>query len=130
MQVFIKRGVVVTMSYDPNNIFARILRKEISCKAVYEDEYVLAFHDIRPKAPIHILLIPKGEFKDFHDFVTQAKPNEVSHFYRIAGQLCQQHGLLQSGFRVVANSGPSSGQEVDHFHIHLLGGASKLGPMC
>lgn len=118
------------MSYDPNNIFARILRKEISCNPLYEDDQVLAFPDINPKAPTHILVIPKGEYIDFYDFVTRAKSEEISHFYRIAGQLCHQHGLTQSGFRVVSNAGYNGGQEVPHFHIHLLGSKTKLGPIC
>lgn len=117
------------MSYDPNNIFARILRKEISCKPVFEDDHVLAFHDINPKGPVHILLLPKGEYINFHDFVSNAKPEVVSHFYQIAGQLCHEYDLTESGYRVIANTGQNGGQEVAHFHVHLIGGR-KLGPMC
>jgi histidine triad (HIT) family protein len=117
------------MSYDPNNIFARILRKEISCKMIFEDDYVLAFHDINPKGPVHILLLPKGEYINFHEFVSKAGPEVVGHFYQIAGQLCQEHGLTENGYRVIANTGQNGGQEVAHFHIHLIGGR-KLGPMC
>jgi histidine triad (HIT) family protein len=118
------------MSYDPNNIFARILRKEISCIPLYEDDQVLAFNDINPKAANHILVIPKGEFVDFYDFVTNASPEVVSHFYRVAGQIAEHHGMNQKGFRVVANIGPNGGQEVPHFHIHLLSSPTKLGPIC
>ncbi len=118
------------MSYDPNNIFARILRKEISCTPVFEDDQVLAFYDINPKASTHILVIPKGEYVDFYDFSTRAPSDTISHFYRIAAQIAEQYGLTQTGFRVVANVGMNGGQEVPHFHIHLLGSKTKLGPIC
>lgn len=117
------------MSYDPNNIFACILRKEILCDAVYEDEFVLAFHDLHPKAPVHLLVIPKGQFINFDDFVMNAKSEHLSHFYRTVGKLCHEYNLIETGYRVIANAGINGGQEVPHFHVHLLGGI-KLSPMC
>lgn len=116
------------MTYDPNNIFARILRKEIPCTPIYEDEQVLAFFDIAPKSKVHILLIPKGAFIHFHDFCTRATSEHIVHFFKVAAQLCEAHGLTQSGYRVISNAGLNGGQEVPHFHIHLCGG-SRLGAM-
>lgn len=116
------------MTYDPNNIFARVLRGDIACQAVYEDEYVLAFHDIAPKAPVHILVIPKGAYENISQFGLRASPEEITGFYRAVAKLSADLGLTGSGFRAIANCGLNGGQEVPHFHLHLLGGRA-LGPM-
>jgi len=116
------------MAYDNNNIFARILRKEIPCNAVYEDEYVLAFRDITPKAPTHILVIPKGSYVDIADFGARASAAEIEGFFRAVSKISAEQNLTQQGFRSIANTGLHGGQEVPHFHLHLLGGKS-IGPM-
>lgn len=116
------------MIYDRSNIFARILRGEIPCKKVYEDQYALAFHDISPQAPTHILVIPKGPFTSFADFSSQATELEIAGFIRAAGLVARQAGVEDSGYRLLANHGPDSHQEVPHFHIHILGGR-PLGPL-
>ena len=116
------------MSYDLNNIFARILRQEIPCNKVYEDEKVLAFHDISPKAPVHILVIPKGLYVNFHDFHGSASADEITHFYATVSEIAASQGLSDSGYRIISNCGLNGGQEVPHYHVHLLGGG-KLGAM-
>lgn len=116
------------MIYDRSNIFARILRGEIPCKKVYEDQYALAFHDISPQAPTHILVVPKGPFTSFADFSSQATELEIAGFIRAAGLVARQAGVEDSGYRLLANHGPDSHQEVPHFHIHILGG-KPLGPL-
>lgn len=116
------------MSYDENNIFARILKGDIPAKKVYEDDYALAFHDIMAKAPVHVLVIPKGKYISMADFGENASDREITGFYRAVSKVAQDMGLTQSGFRSIANTGSNGGQEVPHFHIHLLGGR-KLGPM-
>lgn len=118
----------MTASYDDNNIFAKILRKEIPCKAVYEDDYVLAFPDIAPKAPVHILVIPKGQYMSVADFGAQASPEEITALWRAVAKIAADHGLSAGGFRTIANTGLYGGQEVPHFHVHILGGKA-LGPM-
>lgn len=115
-------------SYDDNNIFARILRGEIPCNKVYEDKHVLAFHDIQPQAPVHILVIPKGKYVSLADFGADAPSAEVTAFWRAVAKIAEDEGLPESGFRTIANTGLNGGQEVPHFHVHLLGGR-KLGPM-
>lgn len=119
-------------AYDPNNIFARILRGEIPCKKVHEDDHVLAFHDIHPQAPVHILIIPKGPYISFDDFSRDAKPEEIVAFTRAVGLIAGQHGLTPGetagGYRILANTGRDGGQEVPHFHVHLFGGR-QLGRM-
>src|SRR5277367_5706907 len=102
------------MVYDPNNIFARILRGEIPCRKVYEDAHVLAFHDINPQAPTHILVIPKGEYVSFDDFSESASPEEIAAVIRAVGQIARQHSVAETGYRVLANTGPASRQEVPH----------------
>ena len=114
--------------YDTNNIFAKILRGEIPCQKIYEDEFVLAFPDIAPKAPIHILVIPKGSYTDIVDFGAHASQAEIEGFFRAVSKISTEKNLVQNGFRSIANTGIHGGQEVPHFHLHLLGGAS-LGPM-
>ena len=115
-------------AYDDNNIFARILRGEIPCTKVYEDEYALAFNDINPQAPVHILVIPKGKYISIVDFGTKAKAAEVSGFYAAVSKIAADKGLAEEGFRTIANTGLNGGQEVPHFHVHLLGGR-RIGPM-
>ena len=114
------------MTYDQNNIFAKILRGEIPCDKVYEDDYVLAFNDISPLAPVHILVIPKGTYKTIEDFVVSATSEELVAFYRAVAQIAKEQNLIESGFRTISNSGDHGGQEVPHYHLHLLGG-EKLG---
>lgn len=116
------------MGYDKNNIFARILRKEIPADIIYEDEYALAFHDINPKAPIHILIIPKGEFISFFDFAEKASPEIVHGFTNTIHQVIQLFDLQKDGFRLLSNHGLHGGQEVPHFHVHIFGGR-PLGRM-
>jgi diadenosine tetraphosphate (Ap4A) HIT family hydrolase len=114
--------------YDENNIFAKILRGEIPNDTVYEDEYVLAFRDIDPKAPSHILVIPKGAYVSIDDFGAKASAAEIKGFYEAVGKIAAQEGLTEDGFRCIANTGVNGGQEVPHFHLHLLGGRA-IGPM-
>lgn len=116
------------MSYDDNNIFARILRGEIPAKKVHEDEYAFAFHDIGPKAPVHVLVIPKGKYLSIADFGESASGEEITGFYRAVSKVAKDLGLVEEGFRAIANTGVNGGQEVPHFHVHLLGG-KKIGPM-
>jgi histidine triad (HIT) family protein len=115
-------------AYDENNIFAKILRGEIPCTKVYEDEHVLAFNDIRPQAPVHILVIPKGKYVSIVDFGAKAAPAELKAFYAAVSKIAAEQGLADAGFRSIANTGLNGGQEVPHFHIHLLGGR-PIGPM-
>ncbi len=116
------------MSYDPNNIFARILRGEIPCKKVFENEQVLAFHDIAPKRPVHVLVIPKGAYVSHDDFAAKATEAEIAAFTRAVGQIARDLGVAESGYRLIANAGVNGGQEVPHYHVHILGGAN-VGPM-
>lgn len=116
------------MSYDQNNIFAKILRGDIPCKKVYEDDQVLAFHDIAPAAPTHILVIPKGAYISIDDFGANASAEEIKALYAAVAKISEEQGLKSEGFRVIANTGLNGGQEVPHFHLHILGGR-KLGPM-
>ncbi len=114
--------------YDSQNIFARILRGEIPCKKVYEDAFALAFHDIAPQAPTHILVIPKGPYCSFADFSATASDADISGFFRAVGKVARDLGLEAPGYRLLANMGEHSGQEVPHFHVHLFGGR-PLGRM-
>src|SRR5437879_10401781 len=116
------------MAYDRKNIFARILRGELSCDKVYEDEHILAFRDIRPQAPTHIVLIPRGEYVSVDDFSEKASEAELAAFVRAIGRIAHQQGVADSGYRILANHGPAAHQEVPHFHFHLFGGRD-LGPM-
>jgi histidine triad (HIT) family protein len=117
-----------TQAYDETNIFARILRGELPCRKVYEDEHVLAFHDINPLAPTHILVIPKGSYVSWDDFSAKASDEEVAAFVRAIGKIARDEGLVEPGYRVLANVGVNSGQEVPHLHAHIFGGR-PLGPM-
>jgi histidine triad (HIT) family protein len=114
--------------YDDSNIFARILRGEIPSKKVYEDEWALAFHDINPQAPVHILIIPKGRYCSYDDFSAQGSEAEVVGFVRAVGTVARQLGLEASGYRMLTNLGSDAGQDVPHFHVHLFGGR-PLGRM-
>lgn len=114
--------------YDAGNVFARLLRGEIPSKRVYEDEWAVAFHDIRPQAPVHVLVIPRGEYVSLADFATAASEAEVAGLWRAVASVAKQLGLEERGYRVLANMGEDSGQEVPHFHVHIFGGR-PLGPM-
>lgn len=114
--------------YDPNNIFARILRGEIPCKKVYEDAFAFAFHDINPQAPTHVLVIPKAPFCSFADFSASADDATIAGFIRAVGKIAKDLGLEAPGYRMLANMGEHSGQEVPHFHVHLFAGR-PLGRM-
>ena len=116
------------MTYDSNNIFARILRGELPCRKVYEDEHVLAFHDINPQAPTHIVVIPKGEYASVDDFSEKAPEAELAAFIRAIGHIARQERVSEGGYRILANHGAAAHQEVPHFHLHLFGGRD-LGPM-
>lgn len=116
------------MVYDPNNIFAKILRGEIPCKKVYEDDQVLAFHDINPQAPIHVLVIPKAAYVSWDDFSATASADEIAGFVRAAGKIARDLGADKKGYRVLANTGVDGGQEVPHFHLHIFAGR-PLGRM-
>ena len=116
------------MSYDKQNIFAKILRGEIPSTPIYEDEYVLAFPDIAPQASVHILVIPKGAYVSIDDFGAKASSEEITAFYRAVSKIAAGHGLSENGYRVIANTGEHGGQEVPHFHAHIIGG-EKLGSM-
>jgi len=114
--------------YDPNNIFARILRGELPCKKVYEDEFALAFHDINPQAPIHVLVIPKGAYVSWDDFSARASSEEIAGFVRAVGHVARELGLPAPGYRLLANTGVHGHQEVPHLHVHIFGGR-QLGLM-
>ena len=117
------------MTYDSSNVFAKILRQEIPCHKVYEDEFVLAFHDIQPKAPIHVLVIPKGSYVSSTDFYKHATADEILGYAKGISKTLETLGLEQGeGYRLLSNSGPHSGQEVPHFHTHIFAGR-PLGPM-
>ena len=114
--------------YDDNNVFAKILRGEIPCKKAYEDSHALAFHDINPQAPTHVLVIPKGRYVSLRDFAAQASAEEQAGFLRAVGKTAAALGLDDGGYRILANHGADAHQEVPHFHIHIFGGR-PLGPM-
>lgn len=116
------------MAYDENNIFAKILRGEIPCSKVYEDDHVLAFHDIQPQTRVHVLVIPKGAYVSFADFSAKASEAEIAGFIRAAGKIAKDLGVEDDGYRVLANTGNHGHQEVPHFHLHLFGG-QPLGRM-
>src|SRR4051812_15200224 len=116
------------MAYDRNNIFARILRGELPCNKIHEDAHVLAFADIRPMTPTHILVIPKGEYVSFDDFSLRASDAEIVAFTRAAGSIARAAGVAETGYRILANHGRDAHQEVPHFHVHIFGGRD-LGRM-
>ena len=121
-------AIDATLPYDDSNIFARILRGELPCKKVHEDEFSLAFHDINPQAPTHILVIPKGAYVSWDDFSARASDAEIAGFVRAVGHVARQAGLVEPGYRLLANTGLHSHQEVPHLHVHILAG-KPLGPM-
>ncbi|MFT9385157.1 MAG: histidine triad nucleotide-binding protein [Acetobacter orientalis] len=111
-----------TGPYDPENIFAKILRGDIPCKKVFENEWMLAFYDIAPKAPVHVLIIPKKPYVSFIDFNKTASAQEIAAVMQAAGQIAHDLHLEEGGYRIITNAGQNAGQEVPHFHLHLLGG--------
>jgi diadenosine tetraphosphate (Ap4A) HIT family hydrolase len=117
-----------TEPYDETNIFARILRGEIPSDKVYEDDHALAFRDINPLAPTHLLVIPKGPYVSWDDFSARASDAEVAGLVRAVGKVARDAGLVKDGYRVLANVGRDSGQEVAHLHVHVFAGR-PLGPM-
>jgi diadenosine tetraphosphate (Ap4A) HIT family hydrolase len=115
-------------AYDPNNVFAKILRGEIPNKTIYEDDLTLAFHDINPQAPVHALVIPKGAYVSMEDFSARASDAEIAALIRTVGKVAEMLGVTKDGWRILANIGTNGGQEVPHLHIHIFGG-KRLGPM-
>ena len=109
------------MAYDPNNLFARIIKGELPCDKVYEDDYVFAFHDIHPAAPVHVLILPKGEYCSFDDFVLKADNEKVGNFYLKVREIAHSLELAETGYRLIMNHGPHASQTVHHYHVHLLG---------
>jgi histidine triad (HIT) family protein len=114
--------------YDPNNIFARILRGEIPCRKVHETDHALAFHDINPQAPTHVLVIPKGAWRSWADFAASADEAEIAGFVRAVGETARLLGLDEPGYRLLANAGVHAHQEVPHLHVHIFGGR-QMGAM-
>jgi histidine triad (HIT) family protein len=117
-----------TQPYDPDNVFARILRGEIPSRRVYEDDWAVAFHDIAPQADTHILVVPRGPYVSWDDFSARASAEEIAGFVRAVGHVAREQGLVAPGYRLLANTGAHGGQEVPHLHVHLFGGG-PLGPM-
>ncbi len=117
-----------TLPYDDDNIFAKILRGEIPNRTVYDNEFVLAFHDINPQAPVHILVIPKGRYVSWDDFTATASDAEVTGFIRAVGHVARDAGLPAPGYRLLSNIGGHGHQEVPHLHVHIFGG-QPLGPL-
>jgi len=117
-----------TQPYDDNNIFAKILRGEIPSTPVYEDDFAYAFPDINPQAPTHILVIPKGRYVSWDDFSATASDAQSAGFVRAVGKIARDANLVEPGYRLLANIGPNSHQEVPHLHVHIFGGR-QLGPM-
>ena len=115
------------MAYDPENIFAKILRGDIPCDKVYEDDTVLAFKDINPQAPVHVLVIPKGPYVSMDDFSQNATDAEVSGFFRAVGAIARDLGVVEGGYRFLSNNGPDAHQEVPHFHVHIFAGRNLGG---
>ena len=116
------------IDYDDQNVFARIIRKEIPAKAIFENEVALAFHDISAAAKVHVLVVPKGRYRDFSDFAGRATPKEQTGFMNAINEVVKTLGVGRSGYRLIANSGANAHQTVPHFHMHILGG-QELGPL-
>ena len=110
------------MKYDQNNIFAKILRGEAKCNKIYEDDYILAFHDITPSAPVHAIVIPKGEYISLDDFAHDAGVAEVGEFFMKIRRIANELGLGEGGYRIITNHGTDASQSVHHFHVHIIGG--------
>lgn len=117
------------MPYDPSNVFARIVRGEIPCKKVLETEHSLAFHDIDPKMPVHVLVIPKGPYLTLGDLAAQGSEAELADFVRAIAETARQMGVAESGYRIIANNGADAHQEVPHLHVHVFGGKPIGGRM-
>ncbi|MDE0940877.1 MAG: histidine triad nucleotide-binding protein [Alphaproteobacteria bacterium] len=117
------------MAYDQNNIFARILRGEIPCKKVYENDHALAFHDVSPQMPVHVLVIPKGSYTNLEEFHAGASVEEMGAFMQAVAETAKLSGVTESGYRLVANNGEDAHQEVPHFHMHIFGGQPIMGRM-
>ena len=117
-----------TQPYDDSNIFARVLRGEIPSTKIYEDEFAYAFPDINPAAPTHILVIPKGRYVSWDDFSAKASDAEIAGFVRAVGKVAREAGAVERGYRLLANTGPDSHQQVPHLHVHIFAGR-PLGPM-
>jgi len=116
------------MAYDENNIFAKIIRGEIPCDKVYEDDHALAFRDINPQAPTHVLVIPKGPYVSSDDFTEKASDAEIAGLMRAVGKVARDLGAVADGYRMLSNHGRDAHQEVPHFHIHIFAG-KNLGRM-
>lgn len=121
-------AVDATLPYDDSNIFAKILRGEIPAPRVYEDEFAIAIADIAPQAPTHLLVLPKGAYVSWDDFSARASDPEIAGFVRAVGHVARAAGLVEPGYRLIANAGPHSHQEVPHLHVHVMAGRS-LGPL-
>jgi histidine triad (HIT) family protein len=115
------------MSYNSQNLFAKIIRKEIPCNKFYEDERVIAFYDISPVAPIHILVLPKGEYISFDDFVSKAAAIDVANFFQTIQKIANQAGVVANGYRLIMNHGANASQTIDHFHVHIIAGKALGG---
>ena len=118
----------INNNYDNKNIFSKILRSEIDCEKILENEHALAFLDINPQAPIHILIIPKNKYIDFYDFTQNGSAQEIKYFLELVNDVIKNKNISDSGFRLITNSGKDGNQDVPHFHVHLLGG-KNLGRM-
>ena len=116
------------MTYDNNNIFSQIINKKLPTEIILENEHAIAFNDIAPQAPIHILIIPKGKYIKFDDFINNASKEEIYNFFRLINQLVEDFNLENDGYRLITNAGKNANQEVPHLHFHLLGG-QNLGKM-
>ena len=116
------------MTYDDDNIFAKILNNKFSTDIILENEHAIAFHDIAPQAPIHILIIPKGQYVKYDDFLNKASKDEIYHFFKLINQLVKDYDLENTGYRLITNAGKNENQEVPHLHFHLLAG-KNLGKM-
>ena len=112
------------MGYDSENVFAKILRGELPCDKVYEDDHVLAFNDIAPQSTVHVLVIHKGAYVSMDDFSSRADDAAFTGFFRAVGKIARDRGVDSTGYRLIANHGPDSHQLVPHFHVHILGGES------
>lgn len=110
------------MTYDNTNIFAKIIRGEIPCRKIHEDEFAFAFHDIKPEAPVHALVLPKGEFVSFDDFSRHATAEQLKGFFAAVQTVAHMLGVVESGYRLVTNHGSDASQSVFHFHVHILAG--------
>ncbi len=116
------------MSYDTGNVFAKILRGEIPCEKIHDDEFAIAFDDINPQSPVHVLVLPKGEYVSMDDFTANASDADIAGFFRAVGAVARQLGVVGNGYRILANHGRDAHQEVPHFHMHIFAGRD-LGPM-